>query len=105
MLLERSRTMTILFALVIAAMAGCSAKEPGNVGVRKTPSLLFGSERSTVLATEIGRNEWPTTDGPVESLEDTIYVEYYRDYTGPDFAERSNPHRQFRSYRVGAQVR
>lgn len=105
MLLERSRTIKILFALVIVAMVGCSAKAPGNVGIRKTPSLLFGSDQSTAFATDIGRNEWPTTDGPVESLEDTIYVEYYRDYTGPDFAERSNPHRQFRSYRVGTQLR
>ncbi|HKQ50284.1 MAG TPA: hypothetical protein VJZ71_19580 [Phycisphaerae bacterium] len=70
------------------------------------PTLLFGKHPSAALATQIGREPWPATAGQVESVEDTIYVEYYRDYFGGNnWQDYNNPQRQFRSYRIGAKQR
>lgn len=98
----------ILGILLLAAaglMAGCSA---GAARARVSPlkaSVLFGSERSALMATQIGRSDWPATFGQIEGPEDTVYLEYYRDTQGYAFEERSNPRRSFRSYRVGTRHR
>ena len=70
------------------------------------PTLLFGKHPSAAFATQIGREPWPATFGSVESIEDTVYLEYYRDYFGGNsWSDYNNPQRQFRSYRVGAKQR
>jgi hypothetical protein len=70
------------------------------------PTLLFGKHPSAAFATQIGREPWPATVGRFESIEDTVYLEYYRDYFGGNsWSDYNNPQRQFRSYRVGAQQR
>ncbi len=71
-----------------------------------SPAMLFGGDSTTNLATRLGRSPWPATFGQVTGAEDTHFVEYYRDYFGGNAdLERSNPQRQFRSYRVGSKHR
>lgn len=84
--------------LVVGACSEGQSIRPG--GPRST-SLLLGKEASSGIATHIGRSEWPATSGRVESPEQMIYVEYYRDFTGNAANERNNPYRNFQSYRVG----
>ena len=52
-----------------------------------------------------GRSDWPATDGRIEGPEDTVYVEYYRDFQANRVQERSNPQRLFTSYSLGGQYR
>ena len=102
---NRKKQTGILFLLALGLLAGCSARGTLDIDDYKTTNLLFGPDRSTLLATQIGRSLWPATEGRYESIQDTIFVEYYRDYQGDAFLERSNPRRVFRSYRVGTQHR
>lgn len=68
--------------------------------------MLFDvNHASPYVATGFGRREWPATLGRLESVEETLFVEYYRDYQGSATLERSNPHQWFRSYRIGSQIR
>ncbi len=87
---------------------GCSAgsyETRDDIGVRMTPGLLFGSGRSADLATRIGRSDWPSTDGPIASIEQTTFIERYIDIQGSAGHEGSYPRRTFRSYRVGQTLR
>jgi hypothetical protein len=99
------RNAGVLLLLAIGLMTGCSSHTPRDIEGPETANLLFGSDRSTTLATGIGRSQWPATYGAVESVQDTIFIEYYRDQQGHAFLERNNPRRVFRSYRVGSQHR
>ena len=111
--LETARFVLILMAAV-GLTGGCSTSNSHYCDEAYTcedsyavaPTLLFGKEPSAAFATRIGREPWPATAGQVESVEDTIYVEYYRDYFGGNnWQDYNNPQRQFRSYRVGAKQR
>jgi hypothetical protein len=99
------------FSAVISAVVGCASEcrvcdERDTSSYAVTPTLLFGKEPSAAFATRIGRQPWPATAGSVESVQDTIFLEYYRDYFGGNYwSDYNNPQRQFRSYRVGAQQR
>ena len=112
------RSGPVLFVLVLTSAAGlaggCAAPsshccEDAYVDADSyaaAPTLLFGKEQSAAFATQIGRAPWPATPGRVESVEDTMYIEYYRDYFGGNnWQDYNNPQRYFRSYRVGAQQR
>ncbi|MBN1425587.1 hypothetical protein JXA88_13615 [Candidatus Fermentibacteria bacterium] len=99
------RRIGILCLAAIGLSSGCSVGTPRDIEIPATADLLLGHDRSAALATRIGRSDWPATYGPLEGPEDTIYVEYYRDYQGNGYAERSNPRRLFRSYRIGTQHR
>lgn len=92
-------SLALLASMVVGA--GCSEPEP--LTVRPvTRGLLFGSERSAPMATWIGRSNWPSTDGQMQSPQDTVFVEYYRDFFGGNlYSEQNNPRRQFTSYRIG----
>lgn len=101
------KTLCVLsIAYLIAIVVGCASNPKVRTSFARTPTLLFGKEPSAALATRIGREPWPATAGRVESVEDTVYLEYYRDYFGGNnWQELNNPQRQFRSYRLGAQQR
>ncbi len=88
-------------------ITGCSAgQDAGDTGVRVTSgNLLFGGGRGDVLATRIGRNEWPATTGPLRSVEETYYIERYTDFLGSEHNERNYPQRRITSVRIGAQLR
>lgn len=74
-------------------------------GGPRRASLLLGREASAQLSTRIGRSQWPATSGRIEGPEETIFLEYYRDFQGNAANERNNPYRQFQSYRIGATQR
>jgi len=95
----------ILFLAGIGLTTGCSTGVSHHTEGPMTSSLLFGCDQSAVLATRIGRSEWPATYSWVEGPEDTIFLDYYRDYQGSESLEQSNPRRLFRSYRIGTQHR
>lgn len=100
--------LSVLILMAVAgALGGCSASSSNCCDTyAAAPTLLFGKEPSAAFATRIGREPWPATAGRVESVEDTIYLEYYRDYFGGNsWSDYNNPQRQFRSYRIGAQQR
>ncbi len=99
------RTITMLILAAIGWTAGCSGGTPPVRTGPEKADLLLGRERSSQLATQIGRSDWPAAYGAVEGPEDTVYLEYYRDYQGSHAQERSNPRRLFRSYRIGTQQR
>ena len=98
-------TAGVLILAGLGVTAGCSVGGPRGLAATRKTNLLFGSERATVLATQLGRSDWPATYGVVEGPEDTIYLDYYRDYQGHSSNERDNPRRLFRSYRIGTQHR
>lgn len=68
-------------------------------------SLLLGPEATSRWSTHLARNDWPATNGRYESPEQTIYVEYYRDFQSSFANEQNNPYREFQSYRIGATQR
>lgn len=84
---------------------GCSEKCPMRTEGLARANLLLGREPSAMMATQVGRSDWPSTDGRYEAPEQTIYVEYYRDYQSGSQNEQNNPYRNFQSYRVGASQR
>ncbi len=93
-------SLALLASMVIGA--GCAEPEPPPLVAPTTSALLFGRERSAPLATQMGRSNWPSTEGAFESPQDTYFVEYYRDTFGGNlFNEQNYPRRQFTSYRVG----
>lgn len=93
-------------ALFIATLVGCRCEdrmEPITLG---SPALLFDDPATAPLAsTEIGRNHWPSVTGPLESIEETYYYQYTRDYQGNAFQERNSPTRVFSTVRRGSQLR
>lgn len=109
MFIRRRTAAIIACAIALQVLSfGCAERSHCHCEFveRARPSLLFGTEPSAPLATYIGRAPWPAVADGFHSTEDTIFVEYYRDYFGGnDYSERSNPQRQFRSYRVGASRR
>ena len=95
------RIITMLILAAIGWTAGCSGGTPSVRTGPEMADLLLSREYSSQLATQIGRSDWPAAFGAIEGPEDTVYLEYYRDYQGSRAQERSNPRRMFRSYRVG----
>lgn len=94
-------SLALLASMVIGA--GCGEPEPPPLVAPTTSALLFGRERSAPLATRIARSGWPSTDGPVESPQDTVFVEYYYDIFGGNlYNEQNYPRRQVSSYTVGS---
>jgi len=91
----------ILLAITGGLLAGCNA---GREPVKYSPpsgAALFGTEASP-LALTIGRSEWPATEGRFRSVEDEVYVQYYRDFQGNAASEQNYPIRQTYAYRLGA---
>ena len=74
-------------------------------GGPRRSSLLLGPEATARWSTQWGRSEWPATSGRFEAPEQTIYVEYYRDFQSGVANEQNTPYRQFQSYRIGATQR
>ena len=93
--------------LLIGSFAGtgCAQRDRLEPVVLGSPAMLFDSSPTAFSPTGFGRSPWPTTTGRLESVEQTVFVEYYRDYQGSATSERSNPNRHFRSYRTGTQLR
>ncbi|MBX3395132.1 MAG: hypothetical protein KF841_07155 [Phycisphaerae bacterium] len=93
-------------ALLIATLVGCRCEERWEPVTLGAPALLFDDPMTVPLAsTEIGRNQWPSVTGPLESIEETYYYQYTRDYQGNAFQERNAPIRVFSTVRRGSQVR
>ncbi|MFH1417439.1 MAG: hypothetical protein ABII12_04030 [Planctomycetota bacterium] len=105
MLRGRCREASFLLLLAIGLTSGCSAHTPNKLEGPGETNLLFGCDRSAILATQIGRSDWPATPGRVEGIQHTLFMEYYRDHQGHSFLESNNPRRVFRSYRIGTQHR
>ncbi len=106
--MRRPGAVEILVALGIGCglAAGCAPEPPYEPIVVGSPAMLFDVNRTSAFdATGFGRHAWPATQGRLESVEETVFVEYYRDYQGSATLERSNPHQWFRSYRIGSQLR
>ncbi len=100
------RNAGVLILATIGLTTGCSAGAPRHtIDQPKTASLLFANDRSGPLATMIGRSDWPATFGRFEGPEDTVFLDYYRDYQGSAALETSTPRRVFRSYRIGTSHR
>ncbi len=93
--------LALLASLCIGA--GCCGKKKAPVPYAQARStVLLGAEPTAPMATRIARSPWPATDGEYVGPQETYFVEYYRDnFGGNEFQERSNPQRQYRSYRVG----
>jgi hypothetical protein len=87
------------------AISGCSQTPYPLADSPRTASLLFARDGTGTLSTQIGRSPWPATTNGVESVQESVFVEYYRDYFGHEFNERNTPQRQFRSYRIGTTQR
>ena len=101
-----SRLMAVgLLWGTIWALGGCSEKCPIRTECPVVRNVLLGSERSSSVATQIGRSDWPSTDGRFELPEQTYYVEYYQDFQSSFQNEQNTPYRNFQSYRVGASSR
>ena len=103
----RRTYLSLCVALVAATfgMTGCARQRIDEPIVLGTSALLFGRAPTAIAATEIGRPPWPATIGRLESVEETTFVEYYRDYQGSASQESYSPRKSFRSYRVGTQLR
>jgi hypothetical protein len=93
------------FVLISAAAAGCACEERVHPIVVGSPAMLFDSGSTLISSTAIGRGLWPATEGPIESYEEAVFVEYFRDYQGNACQERNSPLTIFRGYRRGAQIR
>ncbi|MBK8270018.1 MAG: hypothetical protein IPK83_17665 [Planctomycetes bacterium] len=93
-------------ALITAALVGCQKEEQIEVITLGSPALLFDDVEATPIAsTDIGRSGWPSAQGPLESIEETYFYQYTRDYQGNAFQERNSPVRVFSSVRRGTQLR
>jgi hypothetical protein len=95
----------VIAGLLGAAISGCSQTPNPLACSPKVASLLFARDGTGTLSTQIGRSPWPATINGVESVQETVFVEYYRDYFGHENNERNSPQRQFRSYRIGTTQR
>jgi hypothetical protein len=106
-----SQRVGVLFLLLVALTQGCSTARPASTArihdINDPPraTALFAANRSTNLATQIGRGDWPATDGAIESPQETVFYEYYRDFQSDARSEEFSPYRTFTSVRVGAQQR
>lgn len=100
------RQYFVALGIALGFAAGCAPEFRSEPIVSGSPAMLFDVNRASALsATGFGRTEWPATQGRLESVEETVFVEYYRDYQGSATLERANPHQWFRSYRIGSQIR
>ena len=91
--------LALLASLCIGAGCGKSTSIPV---AQARSTVLLGAEPTAPMATRMARSPWPATDGEYVGPQETYFVEYYRDnFGGNEFQERSNPQRQYRSYRVG----
>ena len=96
----------LLMALGGVLIAGCAQTRLARNEYVGSRSLLFGSEASAPMATQIGRSEWPATDNGYHTAEDSVFVEYYYDvFGGNQYSERNTPQRYTYSYRVRAASR
>ena len=92
--------------LIASAIIGCQQEEQIEPITLGTPALLFDDPATTAFAsTEFGRAGWPSVQGPLESMEETYFYQYTRDYQGNAFLERNSPVRVFSSVRRGTQLR
>ena len=94
-----------LLTILPLVAGGCAEDHSMRPGGPRRASLLLGSEATAFWSTHLGRSEWPATSGRIESPEQTIYVEYYRDFQSNAANEINNPYREFQSYRIGATQR
>jgi len=100
--------MALGMVAAIGLLPGCAAEQRATLRSTRlsmTPGLLFNRVRLPLAATDVGRDEWPTTISHLPTVEETHYVESYLDLQGRKSDERSYPRRTFRSYRVGSQYR
>lgn len=95
----------ILFLTAVGWNTGCSDAGPRGIDEPRTSSLMFTADASAMVATQVGRSDWPSVCGRIDGAEDTYYVEYYRDYFGYGHSQSYSPQRLFRSYRIGSQHR
>lgn len=92
--------------LIIVTMVGCQKEEQCEPIVLGSPVLLFDDpETSPIASTEFGRSSWPSVEGPLQSIEETYFYQYTRDYQGNAAQERTSPIRIFSSVRRGTQFR
>ncbi len=102
---RRANILGALLLPLVAAGAGCACEERVDAIVLGSPAMLFDGPATLIPSTEIGRSLWPATPGPIESYEEAVFVEYFRDYKGHAGWERNSPLTIFRGYRRGAQIR
>ncbi|HUN80211.1 MAG TPA: hypothetical protein VMV81_01755 [Phycisphaerae bacterium] len=94
-----------LISILPLVVGGCAEDKTMRLGGPRRPSLLLGPEATARWSTHLGRSDWPATSGRFESPEQTIYVEYYRDFQSNFANEQNTPYRDFQSYRIGATQR
>jgi len=103
---KRHLGLVVALVLAIGLTTGCTTTHrPYDTKRPVNSALLLPRDGSLALATEIGRSAWPATYGGIESPQQTVFFEYYRDYQGHESLEKNNPRRIFRSYRIGFQQR
>jgi hypothetical protein len=90
--------------VIVIAVGGC-ASNPPTIATGVDSNLLLGDPWEDGLARHLGRSDWPATWNGYHSPQETVYIEYYRDFFGNEFQERQTPQRNFRSYSVGAAQR
>jgi hypothetical protein len=95
----------VLSLLVLGLAQGCSAQRPHRINDLPRSNTLFTADRSASLATQFGRAEWPAVYGAYESPQETVFLEYYRDFQSDAALEGFYPYRSFTSYRTGTQQR
>ncbi|GJQ27889.1 MAG: hypothetical protein HBSAPP02_29210 [Phycisphaerae bacterium] len=91
--------------LIAGGMIGCRQDAPSPIATSVGTNLLMGDPWEDSVAGQIGRTDWPLTWNGYHSPQETVYIEYYRDFFGNEFSERQTPQRNFRSYSVGAAQR
>ncbi len=98
----------IVTAAVIAfsLLSGCCKNKRIDPVVLGSPVLLFDvNGASPYASTDFGRSAWPSVPGPLESIEETYFYQYTRDFQGNAFQERNSPVRVFNSVRRGMHLR
>lgn len=95
----------MFLAPLAGSVAGCCQEQRVDAIVIGSPAMLFDGEAASIPSTMIGRSLWPATPGPIESVQEAVFVEYFRDHKGNAAQERNSPLTIFRGYRRGAQIR
>lgn len=67
--------------------------------------ILFGPVAATDLGQEVGRSDWPSTDGSASTGEQIDYAESIIDLQGRGYGSHDGLYRRFDSVRIGRQVR
>jgi hypothetical protein len=96
----------IIATMILPCFAACEKQSPRTIATEAQceRGLIFGTPRETMMATQIARSDWPAAANGYHSPQETVFVEYYRDYYGNGYYNWNSPQTDFYSYRVGSSV-